>query len=200
MKLQFHQREPQSGAVDRRMPRRCGRGFTLAEILTVVVILGIASALVIPQLGNRDDLRCASATRVIMADLMYAQNLSIARQVRHYVRFDDTGTPQTMAVYDSPALSAAITHPVEKSPYVRRFQHEGPLDIPHVRIDSIEIESGGKSGNAIGFSPLGEPLLLDATGTPLELHDPARITVIAGSYKQSIFVQPLTGEISVTTP
>lgn len=38
--------------------------FTLAEILTVVVIIGIASAIVIPQISNRNDLRLASATRV----------------------------------------------------------------------------------------------------------------------------------------
>jgi prepilin-type N-terminal cleavage/methylation domain-containing protein len=179
---------------------RPSRAFTLAEILVVVVILGIASAIVIPQIGNRDDLKAASATRVLMADLMYAQNLSIATQTKHFVRFDPSGTPQTIAVYDNTALATPITHPVQKSSYVRQFAKSGPLDIPEVKLDTVTITAAGKSGNAIGFTALGEPVLLDSMGIVTEIDGNATITVIAGTYKQSIVLQPLTGEISVTTP
>ena len=34
--------------------------FTLVEILTVVVILGIASAIIVPQISTRDDLKAAA--------------------------------------------------------------------------------------------------------------------------------------------
>jgi prepilin-type N-terminal cleavage/methylation domain-containing protein len=179
---------------------RPSRAFTLAEILVVVVILGIASAIVVPQIGNRDDLKAASATRVLMADLMYAQNLSIATQTKHYVRFDTAGTPQTVAIYDNAALATPITHPVQKDPYVRDFRGTGALDIPDVGIDSVTIQAGTKTGNAIGFTSLGEPQLLDSLGVASDIDTAATITVIAGTYKQSIVLQPLTGEISVTTP
>ncbi len=181
-------------------PQFARRAFTLAEILTVVVILGIASAVVIPQVGNRDDLRVASASRVVIADLMYAQNLSIAKQVQHYVRFNKTTTPQTLAVFDSPALSTPINHPINKSAYLRNFAQNGALDIAEVRLDSVTIKAGNTTGVSLGFTSLGEPLLLDSTGTPLEIDDQAKITLIAGTYKQTIVIQPLTGEISVTTP
>ena len=36
------------------------RGFTLVEILVVVIILGIASAVIVPNLGTRNDLNVAA--------------------------------------------------------------------------------------------------------------------------------------------
>src|SRR5687768_17325096 len=65
--------------------------FTLVEILVVVVILGIAAAIIVPQMSSRDDLRVEGARRMLMADLIYAQNRSITSQVRHFVVFE-TGT------------------------------------------------------------------------------------------------------------
>ena len=66
--------------------RRHDGGFTLVEILMVVVILGIAAACVVPQLSSRDDLKTAAAARVVMADLIYAQNRAIAvQQTVHFI-------------------------------------------------------------------------------------------------------------------
>src|SRR5215212_8481809 len=69
--------------------RRCRRAFTLIEILTVVLILGIASAIIAPQIGSRNDVKVRAAARVVVADLMYAQNMAIAQQKWMYVKFDD---------------------------------------------------------------------------------------------------------------
>src|SRR5688572_5754245 len=68
-------------------PRRArARGFTLIEILTVIVILGIASAVIAPQIGSRDDIKAKAGARVVIADLLYAQNMAIAKQAYYYVR------------------------------------------------------------------------------------------------------------------
>src|SRR5688572_13217644 len=72
----------------RRARAGLARGFTLVEILCVVVIVGIAGAVVIPMIGSRDDLKAAAATRTLMADLIYAQNMSITTQNPHYIVFD----------------------------------------------------------------------------------------------------------------
>src|SRR4051812_15921681 len=60
-------------------------GFTLVEILMVVIILGIASAVVVPNLGQRNDLVAAAAARAVVADIMYAQNRAILAQSMRYV-------------------------------------------------------------------------------------------------------------------
>ena len=52
------------------------RGFTLAEILVVVVILGLVSAVVVPQIGSRSDLRCAAGARP------FESRLNAERRVR----------------------------------------------------------------------------------------------------------------------
>ena len=48
--------------------RRTGRGFTLIEILIVVVIHGIHSSIVIPQFSDATDANGAAQTPYIAAD------------------------------------------------------------------------------------------------------------------------------------
>src|SRR5712672_1322589 len=64
------------------------KGFTLVEILGGGLILGIAGAIIVPSIGSRNDLKAAAAARVIMADLIYTQNLAITSQGNRYVKFD----------------------------------------------------------------------------------------------------------------
>ena len=48
-------------------------GFTLIEIIVVVVILAIVAAIAIPSAISTGDLQVISAARIIAADLQYAQ-------------------------------------------------------------------------------------------------------------------------------
>src|SRR5690554_2963790 len=93
---------------------RLRSAFTLVEILVVLVILGIASAIVIPQISSRDDLRAAAAARIIVADLVYAQNRAIATNVNQCIRFDADG--QQYVLTEAGSL-APISHPVHKFDY-----------------------------------------------------------------------------------
>src|SRR5258705_9768438 len=87
----MHQSFPrQSG--ERAFARLGGRaGFTLVEIVMVVIILGIASAVIVPNLGTRNDMNVAAAARVIMADLVYLQNQTNVTQAMHYVAINVAG-------------------------------------------------------------------------------------------------------------
>src|SRR4051812_16322402 len=97
----------------RRLRRGSGRGFTLVEILMVVLILGITSAIIAPQLGTRNDVKVRAAARVLVADLLYAQNLAIAQQKMIYVKFDDAA--ENYRLMDAPAANSEIKHPVTKA-------------------------------------------------------------------------------------
>ena len=70
--------------------RRYGnsKGFTLAEVLVVLIILGIAATIVIPMIGDTSGMRVTSAVRHISSTLMFAQTAAISAQQPVQVIFD----------------------------------------------------------------------------------------------------------------
>lgn len=174
-------------------PAGSGRSaFTLIEILCVVVILGICSAVIIPQLGSRDDLRVAAAARVVMSDLMYAQNRAIATQKKHFVVFAaDTYTLQSRDSDGSPLTT--ITHPITKNNYVTGF---GAGAVGRTGLELCNLVAFNPA--ILGFDELGAPFSYDAVGDiSTALTDPATIQIGSGVQTLTIAVEPFTGETSV---
>jgi MSHA pilin protein MshC len=172
--------------------RQQHRGFTLVEILTVVVILGIVSAVVVPQLGSRDDLRAASATRQVMADLIYAQSRAIATQHKQYVQFN--GNQYTISSRsDDLAPLAPITHPITKEPYI---QSVGVANTP---LEKVKINSVNFAGTSwVCFDEFGAPFTYDPnTNTQTILSSIGTIEIRSGSEKLTISIEPYTGDTRV---
>ena len=63
-------------------------GFTLIEIMVVLVILAVAAAIVAPHVASTSDLEAVSAARMVACDLQYAQDTAITTQVPVTVTFD----------------------------------------------------------------------------------------------------------------
>src|SRR5471030_2898403 len=57
------------------IPRRVARGFTLIEIMVVVVIMGVLAALVVPKLLSRTGESKVAAAKVDIATVMQALKL-----------------------------------------------------------------------------------------------------------------------------
>jgi prepilin-type N-terminal cleavage/methylation domain-containing protein len=168
------------------------RGFTLTEILCVVVILGIASAVILPQLGTRADLKAASAARVMMADLMYAQNRAISRQSPQYVVFDVAAKKYSLQE-GSPLTT--LTHPVNRTPYEIVFGSKGTNGMEDITLVSADFDSG----EIVAFDELGAPYAYDAVLglTPLTS---GQIKITCEGFGLTINIEPSTGELTVTTP
>ena len=170
----------------RRSRLLANRGFTLIEILCVVVIIGIASAVILPQLSSRDDLRAASAARALMADLLYAQNRSIALQKMHYVQFNTV--TNSYSVLDNMSPANIITHPVLQAPYT--------VTLGSGSLNNVKLVSPTFDGQTVvAFDAMGVPYSWSVSGaTALAA---GSVQVKAGQTTLTVSVAPYSGEITV---
>ncbi|MCC6422662.1 MAG: type II secretion system protein [Phycisphaerales bacterium] len=165
--------------------------FTLIEILVVVVILGIASAVILPSISSRDDLKVAAAARIVMSDLIYAQNQAITNQKVCYIQFDKTNGKYTLMSTMSPAVT--LQHPINHVDYVEKFGASGSPGLTNITLTDATFD--GKL--TLAFDEMGSPLAYDTgTGTTAVLSS-GTIKLTCGSNTLTISVEPYTGEISI---
>jgi prepilin-type N-terminal cleavage/methylation domain-containing protein len=178
-----------------RDPGPRARAFTLIEVCVVVLILGIASALILPEVTGQEDMSAAAAARTVMGDLLYAQNRAIALQQYAYVVFNQAG--QSYTLYDGTSAGPAttpLTHPINGINYVMTFGQAGPNNVAsNVALGSVNFN--GQS--TIAFDETGVPYSYGSGTPPQTLTGTGTINLTSGSYSVTISVTQDTGEITV---
>lgn len=165
------------GLLPLRGAYRGSGGFTLAEMIIVVVILAIAAAMAIPMFSSAGSMKAASAADTIAADLEYAKSMAISRGRSYSVVFD-TAT-ESYRVEDQDGV--VIAHPVKKGfNYVVDFRKESSLS----GVDMTSANFGGTG--SVTFDFLGSP---DNGGT---------VGLSSGGFSVSVIVEPVTGFISIS--
>ncbi len=136
--------------------KRSAAGFTLIEIMVVVVILGILATLVVPKIMGRPDEARAMAVR---------QDISSIQQALNLYRLDNSRYPST-----EQGLAALVTKPttepvpnnwktggyldkVPKDPWGRPYQFLNPGI--KGEIDVFSYGADGKPGGAGADSDIG---------------------------------------------
>lgn len=168
-------RSPHHGPEDGPAVRCAARGFTLIEILIVIVILAIAAMTAIPMMGSAASVQIRSAGNMIAADLEYAKSLAISKGQNFSVVFDEGAESYSIVDQDGNTIS----HPVKKGfDYVIDFQDEG--------LGRVEIADADFDGaSQVQFDYLGSP---DKGGT---------VHLQAGDMSATVSVEPVTGYITV---
>jgi prepilin-type N-terminal cleavage/methylation domain-containing protein len=152
------------------------RAFTLMEVLVVVVILGIAAAVVVPQIGKPGTLTVQAAARSIVSDILTAQNESVARHASYTVSFDPTGN--SYKIVDAGGTTLAAT-------WKTNGVYETDFDIDR-RFEGVRISAADFSGKkTLSFDELGSP---SSGGT---------VDVTASGISYRITVSPFTGRVTV---
>ncbi len=155
-----------------------GSGFTIAEILIVVLIIAIAAMMAVPMISSASSMQIQSAANVIAADLEYAKSMAITMQKTYTVIFDKSNER-----YQIEDTNGIIAHPIKKGfPYIVDFGHDSHLG----KVDITNVDFNGTS--RVSFDLLGSP----DKGGFIELRPqgggaPARVTV-----------EPVTGYISIS--
>ena len=130
-----------------RCGRRRSRGFTLIEIMVVVVIMGVLAALVVPRLmGRTDDARILAARQDI-ATLMQALKLYRLDNQRY-----PTNEQGLQALVTRPASGPAPANwktggyldRLNKDPWGNPYQYQSPGT--HGEVDIYSFGADGKPG------------------------------------------------------
>ena len=155
-------------------------GFTLAELLIVLAVIGIVAGVVVPAAINLSPSQALAAARFIAADLRYVRSRAVVLGRPLTVRFDLSAQQYTVSDADG-----VIMHPWAGS---ERFEGKFVVSLnkgtpfPGVRMESADF--GGR--NWFSFGPLGDPV------------DCGTLTVRQGRATAVVRVEPGTGLVRVT--
>jgi prepilin-type N-terminal cleavage/methylation domain-containing protein len=171
------------GARARRSVRYySGRGFSLIELLLVIVILGIVAALAVPMAGSNEATRLHSAVLLLMADIEFAQGESIAHpEDPRVLRIDPANARYWVASGSVP---------------------DTPVPDPGGGT-TLEVTFGlgrgsGLNGVGISAASLGgtTQLNFDSLGLPVTTTD-ATITLTSGVHSRTVVVGAESGEVTL---
>lgn len=165
---------------DRRSENRFGGvwagsvGFTLVELMVVLVVLAIVSAVVVPHAIQSSDMEALSAARVLSADLQYAQDMAITTQQDVTVTFSPVADTYVLSNASGPLI-----HPINKTDYIMAFATQRGLG-------EVQIQSASFGSDAfVTFDEVGSP---SAGGS---------VMLQAGAYTCQVNVAPTTGKVTV---
>lgn len=181
--------------------RRRARGYTLAELIIVIAVLGLAGALLVPNMINHDVMRAEAAVRQLISDINFAQSDALAHQEYRRIyfypdgsgycivrvsegNFDDPFNAGTADYVEDP-LSSAGNGGLYIIDYVSDDRWAG------VSISDVDVDGGTNS--FLTYDQLGGTVrsgLVPGTGGTVELSHSDGATY-------ELTVSPFTGKLSV---
>jgi len=153
---------------------RSGGAFTLAELMVVIVIIGVAAGMVIPYASSAGDTAAIAGARLVICDLQYAQNMAITTQMPVTVTFDPNADSYRLS-----NASGLLIHPMTKEDYVTDFSSSRGFE----GLDVVSADFN--SSPSIVFDEFGSP---DNAG---------KVTLQAGAQVYVITVGAATGKVTV---
>jgi prepilin-type N-terminal cleavage/methylation domain-containing protein len=155
------------------------RGFSLVELIAVIVVLAVLSAVAASRIAVIPSSRGSIGAQLLMRDLAFARDLAVSTGRVHWMEFDLPGQRYTMLAEPSVGGGWASRLAVVDPGTGRSFQRRLNVDeLAGVTITSLTLPAG----NVIGFNRLGRPVAstgLDvAADSAIQLTDNRVVNVI----------------------
>lgn len=167
-------------------------GYTLVEMLLIVLILGIAGAMVIPHTGQAQVLRIQASVRTLVADITYAQTDALAYQQPRAIIFDEDTNTYTVAEV-TVSSGGDVTYTPLFFADAQSGQHV--IDFSSGRFGGATLRAPDFDGDAV--------LIFDEIGAPIQeagSNDAATLGSVYIEGPMSVFridVLPYTGQVRV---
>ncbi|QQE13282.1 prepilin-type N-terminal cleavage/methylation domain-containing protein [Planctomycetota bacterium] len=129
---------------------RTGVGYTLIEVLIVVAIIAVAGAVVVPTMVDVGSMGVQAAARMVIADMLHAQNDAIAKQKPRKVKFDVFNDVYSLIDEAGKTMTVAWKGS-EDGNYVVNFKD----DVRFRGVDIKRVDFGGEV--EVIFDELGTP-------------------------------------------
>lgn len=160
--------------------------FTLTEVLIVVAIMGLAAAVVVPQMLNAGTLHVQAAARSVVSDLLVAQNEAVVRQSVRQMVFAADSSQYSLTDGDGNAIAAAWGR---GGRYVVDFSRDSRFK--GVRIENVKFGDDPKDNRTVAFDELGVP---SSGGSVEVVSGTARYRITVAAFTGKVTVEAVTGE------
>ena len=134
---------------------RIGGGFTLVELIAVMLIVGVLAASAVPSLQKMASTQASMAAAKLLNDMTHARQLAVATGTRTWVVFDTSAETWTILSEDpsNPGRSNAVV--INDAATGGTFVHT----LGNGSFAGAQIISAAFDGNPeVGFDWLGRPL------------------------------------------
>ncbi len=155
-------------------------GFTLLEIIIVLMIVGIISAIALARVGN-DPVMLSTQVDQLAGDIRYVQALAMTQGQRYRINLSATGYTLTLA----DAGGTLVPHPVTGSTAQTNWNSGVTVALPPTNLPN----------NLVAFDGRGIPYT-DNLATAAPAASTASITLSKGGVSQSITITPQTGRVT----
>lgn len=160
------------------------KGFTLIELVMIMVIIGVLAIAVIPKTTATPIVKLEAVCQKIESDLRYIQEMALAQQVRFGISFD-------------PVNESYFAYRLNTSTKAQDPQTRNNLDISFNQLNEfrgIDIVSTNFS-NIVEFDSKGSPY--DGNGAILSSQGIITVQTASGTYSKTIRIEPSTGKASI---
>ncbi|MBF0511283.1 MAG: prepilin-type N-terminal cleavage/methylation domain-containing protein [Candidatus Omnitrophica bacterium] len=164
------------------------KGFSIVELMMVMIIVAIIGFLVPSPISYLSQVREAAAARALKADIRYAQNFALTTQQRTWVSFSTTDGTYSLYYKNAQGNWTLMTNPSTQGNYTVNLStgNFAGVVLSQVNFNGV--------GNNLSFDDIGDPYSCNSTCASMTLLTAQGSVSFAGG--TTVTVEANTGKVS----